>query len=271
LVDGVKLWSLDVMAETSANAPGWGCASAPVFMGDLIYLQGGESGPAVVAIDKIKHAIAWQSEETDPASYSAIVPVTFKGKTQLLAYAGKGVLALDPATGKTLWKQPLKNPNETTACGVSPLVRDGRMFLAFGYGKGAAMFKVDGQSSDLLWEKEELGNRTVPPLLEGDCLYVHHDDFLVCLQWPDGKEVWKTDLGLGGGGQYVRAGEKMIMLAHTGELLLAEVTPAECDLISKIKLFEGTENLATPLVYRGRLYVKGPSDLVCFDIKNNAR
>ena len=49
------------------------------------------------------------------------------------------------------------------------------------------------------------------------------------------------------------------------------VAGVAADGISKIKLFEGKENLATPLVYRGRLYVKGPNDLICFDIKSNAR
>ena len=89
----------------------------------------------------------------------------------------------------------------------------------------------------------------------------------MCLSWPDGKELWKKDLKLGLGGQYVRWADKMIMLGDRGELLLAEVTAKECKVISKVQAFEGQDIWASPVICGGKLYVKGPSELACFDIK----
>jgi hypothetical protein len=109
----------------------------------------------------------------------------------------------------------------------------------------------------------------VPPLLEGDCLYVASDEgSLMGLHWPDGNELWpKVDLKLGLGGQYVRAGDKMILLGDSGTLMLVLATPKECKVVSQVQAFKGSEIWSSPLVYRGKLYVKGPSEMVCYDIK----
>jgi hypothetical protein len=58
----------------------------------------------------------------------------------------------------------------------------------------------------------------------------------------------------------------MISLGERGQLSLAGVTPDGIKLISSVKQLEGTELWATPLVYRGRLYVKGTQEFVCYDI-----
>ncbi|MCL2641399.1 MAG: PQQ-like beta-propeller repeat protein, partial [Phycisphaerales bacterium] len=239
LVDGRERWTLDIIDETSATLLHWGCASSPVILGNLLFLQVGDNGPMVVAVDTNKRKIAWQSEETGPCSYGSVTPITIDGKTQLLVQTGKGLFALDPATGKTLWKIP---PKAGGSSDVSPVYSNGHLLLAAGYGEGAAMFTIDGKPDsepECLWEKKEPSTYYVSPLLEGEFLYIAHKDSLYCLHWPDGEEVWQTDLGLGGsGGQYVRVGDKMIMITFEGELLLVKVTPKEGTLISKIKMLD---------------------------------
>ena len=95
----------------------------------------------------------------------------------------------------------------------------------------------------------------------------------------------------------------MIFLTSNGEIILAQVNPKECTILSRAQIFkkekkeddaddtvdddadddeeeddveakELAKKLAreyqsiytTPLVYRGRLYLKGPQELVCLDI-----
>ena len=265
LADGNEVWTLDIMKATGGKPPMWGCASCPTIIGELIYLQVGQGGPVAVAVNKKDGTIAWQSEEKGIGSYAAVVQIEVGGAKQMIAFAGKAAVGMDPATGKTLWKQEWITQYNINA--VSPIYRDGHLFLTSGYGRGCAMFKFDGKTTEQLWEKKEPHNRMVVPLLEGDNLYVASEGSLMCLHWPDGKELWKIDLKLGLGGQYVRAGDKMIMLGDTGELILAQVTPKECKPISKMQIFKGTEIWTSPMVYRGKLYVKGTTDLVCLDIK----
>ncbi|MCL2645627.1 MAG: PQQ-binding-like beta-propeller repeat protein [Phycisphaerales bacterium] len=268
LIDGRERWTLDILSETSAALPSWGCCSSPTLFSNLLLLQTGDNGPLVVAINRDTHKIAWQSEETGTCSYSRVLPTTINNQTQLLTYTRNGLFALDPNTGKTLWKIP---PKKSYSSGVAPIYSNGHLLLSGSYGEGSAMFTVDGKSDsspECLWEKKSPSNYIVTPLLEGDCLYAPDGNALYCLHWPDGKELWKTDLPLASGGQYVRYDDKMILLSRSGELILAQVTPQKCTLISKFKLFQDEKNeiLASPLVYRGRLYIKGTQDLVCLDI-----
>ncbi len=270
LADGKEVWTLDVLKETGTKMPMWGCASNPTIVGDLLYVQTGTgAGSMAVAVDKKSGRIAWQSEEkTIAGSYARIVPARIDGRQQMLAFGGKAVVAMDPQTGKTLWKVPWSAKFDINA--VSPLYHDGHLFITSGYGaEGAgAMYKLDGDKAEQLWKRPDPHDRFVPPLLEGEHLYVANEGSLLCLRWPDGKELWRNEelrLGLGGG--YTRYGDRMIMLADNGTLLLVRATPAECRLLGKVKLFGGSENWSTPLVYRSRLYVKGTDALVCMDFK----
>ena len=265
LADGKEVWTLDVMKATGGRPPMWASASCPTIVGDLIYVQVGQNGPVAVAVNKKDGTLAWQSEEKGLGSYAAVWPIEIGGAPQMLAFGGKAVVGMDPATGKTLWTQPWKTQYDINA--VSPVYRDGHLFITSGYGRGCAMYKFDGKKTEVLWEKKEPHNRMVVPLLEGEHLFVANEGSLMCLHWPDGAVLWNTDLKLGLGGGYTRAGDKMIMLADRGELLLVQVTPKECKPVSRVKLFTGSENWSSPLVYRGKLYVKGPNELVAFDIK----
>jgi outer membrane protein assembly factor BamB len=273
LADGNEIWTLDVLKAAGAKNQMWGVSSNPVIVGDLIYMQTGELDkdappPSIaVAVHKKDGNIVWQSEEKGGASYAAAEPIEVGGQRQIVVFAGKNAVGMDPNTGKTLWKQPWNTQYDINA--VSPVYRDGHLFLTSGYGRGCAMFKFDGKKTEELWAKKEPHDRMVPPLLEGDCLYVASDEgSLTGLHWPDGNELWpKVDLKLGLGGQYVRAGDKMIVLGDTGTLMLVLATPKECKVVSQVQAFKGQEIWSSPLVYRGKLYVKGPSELVCYDIK----
>ena len=57
------------------------------------------------------------------------------------------------------------------------------------------------------------------------------------------------------------------MLTDSGKLLLVQATPKENKLVSSVSLFSGRENWSTPMIYRGRIYVKGPDELVCLEAK----
>jgi hypothetical protein len=63
----------------------------------------------------------------------------------------------------------------------------------------------------------------------------------------------------------------MISLGERGQLTLASVTPDGVKKISSVRQLEGTQLWATPLIYAGRLYLKGEQELVCYDISDNAR
>jgi outer membrane protein assembly factor BamB len=272
LADGNEIWTLDVPKAAGAKLQMWGVSSNPTIVGDLIYMQTGlpekdKPAPSIaIAVNKKDGNVVWQSEEKGGASYAACQPIEVGGQRQIVVFAGKNAVGMDPNTGKTLWKQPWETQYDINA--ISPVYRDGYLFLTSGYGRGCAMFKFDGRKTEEFWAKKEPHDRMVPPLLEANCLYVASEGSMMGLRWPDGNELWpKVDLKLGLGGQYVRAGDKMILLSDTGTLMLVQVTPKECKVVSQFQAFKGQEIWSSPLVYRGRLYAKGVSEMVCYDIK----
>ena len=128
--------------------------------------------------------------------------------------------------------------------------------------------KIKGKQADKLGEAKEPHSKFPAPILDGDNVYVNSEGTLVCLKWPDGTIAWQSkDAGLGIGGSFIRCGDKLIAMTENGALVLIQANPQGSKVISKVALFRGNDNWATPIVYKGRLYVKGPNELVCFNVK----
>jgi hypothetical protein len=81
---------------------------------------------------------------------------------------------------------------------------------------------------------------------------------------------WKakeSNLRLGAGGTIVRSGDKLLMMSERGRLSLVRATPERVTLIGQAsEVVDGSEVWATPLLYGGRVYVKGGQELVCLEL-----
>ena len=59
----------------------------------------------------------------------------------------------------------------------------------------------------------------------------------------------------------------LIALSERGRLSLVKATPKGFDLVSQTQLGRpGSDVWSTPLIYKGRLYVKAGRNFTCFDI-----
>jgi len=65
----------------------------------------------------------------------------------------------------------------------------------------------------------------------------------------------------GRGGSVVRVGDKLITMSERGKLSLIHATPAAYKLISSVQLFDYSQVWSMPIVYRGKLYAKGETEL----------
>jgi hypothetical protein len=132
------------------------------------------------------------------------------------------------------------------------------------------MLSVTPQGTKKEWEKKDIACKFQPPILDGNALYANSNGTLKCMSWPSGEILWTArgrELNLGGGGSMVRLGnDKLITMSERGKLSLVQATPKECKMISQVQLFDYAQVWSTPLVYRGKLYAKGETDLVCLDI-----
>jgi outer membrane protein assembly factor BamB len=137
---------------------------------------------------------------------------------------------------------------------------------------GGMMLQLSPTGAKKLWAKKDIKSKFQGLILDGNVLYGNSDPgTLYCISWPDGARRWKADdsaLNLGPGGSIVKAaGDKMVLMSEGGMLSLAKVSPEGAGLVSQFQAFDGvTQVWATPLLYGGRLYAKGPKELVCFEL-----
>jgi outer membrane protein assembly factor BamB len=265
---GAKRWATNILDETGATALDWGTASSPLVHGNLIYVQVGQGGPVALAVDRTNGSMAWRSEAAGIAGYASPILVDLEGTPQLVVFGGKAVYGMDPATGRTLWQHAWSTSWDVNAS--TPIYRDGRLFLTSGYGSGAIMLQLakEGPPTEV-WKNQQAQSRFQPAILDRDSLYLNSEGKFMCLKWDDGKILWRDDnaLKLGLGGSFVRVnGDRVISLGERGQLSLAHASPEGIKVISSARLLDGTELWATPLIYGGRLYLKGQQELVCYDI-----
>ncbi len=269
---GKQLWRTNVLRAGGGGSPlSWAQASNPLIDGNLIYVQGGSGGRIALGIDKRSGDVVWRSEARGNGGYAHPIMADVEGKKQLVVFAAEGPMGIDPTSGRTIWQQPFQNGPGVNAS--DPIHRDGHLFVAAAYGKGAKMFRLTPKGAQQVWENESLECRFQPGILDGQHLYLNTEGTLVCMKWPDNTVKWKTGnrdknlLGLGG--SIVRvSGDKMILLSQSGRLTLAKATPEGFTQISTTPdLVEGGEVWATPAIHDGKLFAKGERELVCVRIK----
>lgn len=266
--DGKIDWRLNVMKETGAGKNlQWGTASCPLIVGDMIYVQNGDGGPVAVAVDRKTGKIVWQSEK-GMGGYAHIIQVDVQGTKQLIVFGGKAVYGLNPQTGATIWKEGWETQYDVNA--TTPIYADGKLFLSTAYNTGhCAIFNLTATGATKAFESKDVTVRFQGTILDGGKLYANSEGTFKCVEWPTGKVLWSSkEPKLGMGGAILRIpGKRFIATSERGGLYMMQETDAGLKVIGEKKdAVEGKEVWATPLVYKGKVYVKGAKDLVCFDI-----
>lgn len=271
--DGKPVWNINILRSLGTSMLNWGEASSPLVTDKAVYVQCGEGGPLAVAVDKVTGQIAWKSQFTGTAGYAAPVMMDVGAARELIVFAASGLVGMEPMTGKTLWSVPWQTSYDVNAS--TPIVDGDKVFVTSGYGHGAAQFQVTAAGAQQVWTTTEVQSRFPAAVLDSGYLYCISEDrlgTLKCLDWKDGKVKWTARGGrsmkFGFGGSLVRFSDKLITMSQNGMLSLMKATPDGVSLISQVQLFDSTFDRvwSTPLIYHGKLYVKGEAELVCLNI-----
>jgi outer membrane protein assembly factor BamB len=274
LADGKPIWTLAVLSETGGTSKEYGVSSIPLIDGDMMYLQARAGGNAAVCVDKNSGKVVWKSEAKG-GGYATPVMAEVSGAKQLLCFAEKHLIALDPKSGKTLWDLGEEWETEQGANCTMPIVQGNKVFVTCGYRNAhCGLYEIAPTAITNIWKGKQLTSAFQAPILEDGYLYGNSSGMLTCVSWADGKVAWpakptpadKKFLGLGG--TIVRfGGDKLITLSETGTLSLIKATPQAVEKLKVLKRFvEGDQIWATPLIYDGKLYVKSKDELIAYDI-----
>ena len=89
---------------------------------------------------------------------------------------------------------------------------------------------------------------------------------LECLKWPTSQLLVSNKVEPQQGGSIVIDGNQIIAMSEKGKLSLVHFSAAGAEVAAEVNMFEYDKVWSSPVIYHGKLYVKGKTELVCLDI-----
>lgn len=254
-----------------AFAPG---APSPLIDGDLLILFiGGKPGACVVALHKNTGKEAWRALD-ESLTFSSPIVISSGGKKQLIVWTQESVTSLDPATGKTYWRQRLATSSEYAVS--TPVFHKERLLV------GGLMFQLDPDkpAARVLWPESKTPARrifshTSTALFQGSHLFTARSaGELICVEADTGKQVWEsarvTDLKNGASIHLTQNGDSVLLYTDRGELIRARLSAEGYQEISRVAVLEPTfpfggrkVTWSAPAYANRHVFARNGKELIC--------
>ena len=153
---------------------------------------------------------------------------------------------------------------------ATPLVIGDLLFISAQYGPGAGVFQVNGAVLTQLWASDDvLSNHYATSVHSNGYLYGFHgrQEFgpsFRAVELKTGKVRWSQDRFRAG--SVTLAGNRLLILRETGELLIAEASPDAFKPLARAQILPGDVR-AYPALSDGFLYARNDNTLVCLDLR----
>ena len=270
VIDGKKVWRVDTHKDFNADKGFFGAASTPVIHGTTLFLNvGGSDGAGIVAFDKDTGRVLWRATH-DGASYSSPVVADVAGRRLLVFFTRQGLRAVDPKTGEVRHSLRWRARSNASVNAAVPLVIGERVFLSSSYGTGAVLLDLSGVEARQVWSSDDsLSNHYATSVHKDGYLYGFHGrqeygQVFRSIELATGKVRWEES-GFRAG-TVTLVGDRLLIVAESGELVLAAASPDQFKVIARAKILNGVVR-AYPALAHGRLYVRNESRLVCVDLR----
>jgi outer membrane protein assembly factor BamB len=289
---GKQRWGRNLRRDFGAKTPLWGFAAHPLIDGDkLICLVGGRNS-TVVAFNKNSGKEIWRSLSARELGYCPPMIYEAGGKRQLIIWHPEAVNSLNPENGKVYWTQPFKIRSGLTI--ATPRKHGDLLFVsAFYNGPMALQLDAEKPAASVLWrgsgrnEKNTDGLHSLmaTPFIEGDHIYgVCSYGELRCLELKTGKRIWETFKPTTGGKPIrwgnafiVKQGDRFFLHNETGDLIIAKLSPAGYEEISRASLLKPTSSYprrpvvwSHPAFANRSVYARNDKELVCYSLAAEA-
>ncbi len=269
------------MRRFSVRKGFFGAAGSPLVEdGRVIANIGGKAGTSdgnkdagIVAFNADTGAVLWTATNHE-AGYSSPVGATFGGRRLAVFFTREGLVGLAPADGGVVFQKHWRSRSGASVNSATPLVVGDLIFVSAAYETGAAALRVRGSELVQLWASDEvLSNHYATSVYSNGYLYGFHgrqefNPSFRAVELTTGAVKWSADKFHAG--TVTLAGDKLLILRETGELVLAAATPAAFRPIAQAQILPPTIR-ATPALADGFLYVRNSDTrdnaLVCFDLR----
>jgi hypothetical protein len=210
----------------------------------------------------------------DEASYSSGSAVTIGGKRVAVFLTRTNLIGLDPATGKIQFQRRWRALQAASVNAATPVVVHDTtgdfIFVSAEYGPGAGVLRVDGAMLTPVWTDDDtLNNHYATSIYRDGILYGFHGrqeygQSLRAVDFKTGKVRWTQERFLAG--SLLLAGDRLLILRETGELVLAAASPEAFRPLARGQVLPATVR-PFPALAGGLLYARNEKTLVCLDLR----
>lgn len=269
---GDELWRHDLIREFTGRNIQWQNAASPLIEGSRVLVAGGGAGQSLLAFNKTDGAVAWKAFY-ETMTHATPTAATLHGQRQVIFFVKSGLLAVEPESGKELWRYAFPFRISTAA---SPVVAGDIVYCSAGYGVGAGAVKVTKNGGKFAATEiyrfqgdKPLANHWSTPVLHEGHLYgmfqfkEYGSGPVKCVEVATGKVKWEKP-GFGPG-HVVLVDGHILALGDAGQLVLIKATPDQYQEVARADVLDG-KCWTTPVVSGGRVYARSTKEAVCLDL-----
>lgn len=283
--NGDIVWRKQLASEFQTQAPIWGYAAHPLIYGDLLITLAGGPNSAAIAVNKKTGNVVWQALTTNEIGYCPPTIAKLGGVDQLIIWHSEALNGLEPETGKVIWSYPLR-PRYGMSI-AAPQILGNRLF-ASGIGETSALieFDADGMPGETSWKgKPKIGvySGNATALFTEQAIYGSDcgSGAFTAVDPANGDRFWETyQLTTGGDRRashgtafVVRNQDRFWLMAETGDLILAKMSPAGFQELGRMHLLEPTNECfgravvwSHPAFADKHVFARNDKELVCVSL-----
>ena len=266
---GNKIWSRDVLADTNVGKmPDWGvCASPLITSGVVVTYSAGQGGKGLIAYKSDTGEIAW-TVNAGMYSYSSPHLAKIAGQEQVLFISDAGLISVEPATGKVLWKYDV--PGQPPRSLQPLLISEGKLLVQLGLEAPADLIAVakdgDNWSATKIWTTKNLKSPFNDLVLHEGNIYGFDNTFFCCVDAQTGEKKWRK--GRYGAGQVILLADQgvLLVLSEKGKVALIAGSSDDLKELASFQAIEG-KTWNHPTFWQGKLYVRNSQEIACYDLK----
>ncbi|MEM9554503.1 MAG: PQQ-binding-like beta-propeller repeat protein, partial [Acidobacteriota bacterium] len=262
---GGRRWGVDLGAVFKAREGYLGVGTTPLVAatpaGRVVSVKVGADDAGVVGFDLATGTVRWRTADAR-ASYSApVLAASESAAPAVIVPTRLFTTALDPATGRELWRVPFGQRGPSVVAAL-PVVVDDQVLLTASYGVGARLLDLSGSAGDaptVGWSSASLSSHYPTPVVVDGFVYGidGREDVgsahLRCLDLTTGDVRWSVD-GFGIA-HLLTDGQRLLIQRLDGEIILADASAEAFRPLARAAVAEGPVR-ALPALSGGVLYLR---------------
>ncbi|MEI7500086.1 MAG: PQQ-binding-like beta-propeller repeat protein [Bacteroidota bacterium] len=283
--DGKTNWSFNAAKKFGAAYGDWGVCESLLLVDDIVIYTPAGARTSMVALNKKTGETIWETESlNDTSAYVSPRLIKYGNQRVIVTLMANHLIGVDPVNGKILWNfnyaafMPEKSlkvwPGAPKTNTITPLFKDGFLYITGGYNHVGAMFKLSADASaiSMVWADTTLDCHHGGVVLVGDHIYGSNwiDNSRgnwCCIDWKTGKTMYEQKWQTKGS---IIASDSMLYIydEKNGNVGLLKPDPAKFDLVSSFKTSGGKgPSWAHPEIRDGILYIRRGDVLMAYDIR----